>query len=112
MVEFLKGKAAKVEQEDGTGNLLVTAEDVLSGKKITRSVGLLVLATGMQPQTAGLPANLARNEFRFLDDANGGDGIDRGRLRPASGGGIGHGRGCHGAALKAMATTLRSAQNA
>jgi len=50
-LELVKGKAAKVEEERGTGNILVTAEDVLSGRKTTRKAGLLVLATGIVPET-------------------------------------------------------------
>jgi quinone-modifying oxidoreductase subunit QmoA len=74
-VEFVKGKAAKVEEETGSGDLLVTAEDVLTGHKTTRRVGLLVLATGIVPQTDGLPADFLRDEFHFLAGNGHGGGV-------------------------------------
>lgn len=66
---ILKGKAAKVEEDPATGDLLVTAEDVASGKRITERAGLVVLATGIVPNTAGLPADFPRDEFGFLTSA-------------------------------------------
>jgi heterodisulfide reductase subunit A-like polyferredoxin len=65
-IELIKGKAAKVEEDPATGDLLVTAEDVSSGRKSTRRVNLLILATGIVPQTAGLPEDFPRDEFGFL----------------------------------------------
>jgi quinone-modifying oxidoreductase subunit QmoA len=65
-IEFIKGKAAKVEEDPASGDVLVTAEDALSGKRITRRVSLLVLATGIVPQTDGLPQGFALDEFRFI----------------------------------------------
>ncbi len=67
-VELIKGKAAKVEEDPATKDILVTAEDVLGGKRITRRVSLLILATGIVPQTEGLPAGLALDEFRFVSN--------------------------------------------
>ncbi|MET1124435.1 MAG: CoB--CoM heterodisulfide reductase iron-sulfur subunit A family protein [Archaeoglobaceae archaeon] len=46
-VELIKGKVAKVEQQNG--KLVVTAEDTLSGVKVRQEVDMVVLATGMQP---------------------------------------------------------------
>ncbi len=65
-VEFIKGKAAKVEEDPATGDVLVTAEDALSGKRVTRRVSLLVLATGIVPQTEGLPPGFALDQSRFI----------------------------------------------
>ena len=70
-LQLIKGKVAKVEEDPATGDLLITAEDVLQAKKLTRRVNLLVLATGIVPQTAGLPAALARDEFGFAGNGAG-----------------------------------------
>jgi quinone-modifying oxidoreductase subunit QmoA len=71
----VKGKVAKVEEEPGTHDLLVTAEDVRSGKKQTQRFDLVVLATGIVPQTDGLPAGFALDEFGFLSLAEGVAGL-------------------------------------
>ena len=110
-IEFIKGKAAKVEEVDGAGDVVVTAEDALSGRRVTRKVGLLVLATGIVPQTAGLPAGFQLDEFRFISG------------RPGSGGLYGAGcvrrpeevsatiQDATGAALKALQCVARSAHH-
>ncbi len=111
-LELLKGKAAKVEQETSSNDLLITAEDVMSGKKITRRFNLLVLATGIVPQTAGLPDGFSRDEYSFLRDSNREGGL--------------YAAGCvkrpeevsaavqdaTGAALKALGCAVRSSQHA
>jgi quinone-modifying oxidoreductase subunit QmoA len=74
-VRFVKGKVAKVEEEPGTHDLLVTAEDVLRGKKKTQRFDLVVLATGIVPQTVGLPAGFTSDEFGFLSLADGAAGL-------------------------------------
>ncbi len=108
-IELIKGKAAKVEQDGG--QLAITAEDVMSGKRITEKVDLLVLATGIVPNTQGLPADFARDEFQFLDNPPGKTGV--------------YGAGCvrrpeevsatvqdgTGAALKAFQCAMRSANH-
>lgn len=48
-VIFIKGKVAKVEEDPNTKNVIVTADDMLSGDLVRVEVDLLVLATGMQP---------------------------------------------------------------
>jgi quinone-modifying oxidoreductase subunit QmoA len=65
-VELIKGKVAEIEAEANTGDLIVTAEDVLSGRKVIRKAGLVVLATGIVPQTKGLPAGFVLDEFGFV----------------------------------------------
>jgi quinone-modifying oxidoreductase subunit QmoA len=108
---LIKGKAAKVEEDPGTGDLLVTAEDALSGKKTTLRAGLVVLATGIVPQTSGLPAGFPRDEFGFLSQPPESEGL--------------YGAGCArrpgevsstvqeatGAALKALQCAARSVRH-
>lgn len=67
-IELIKGKPGKVEQYADTGNLLVTAEDILKGQKATREFDLVVLAVGMVPQSGGLPVNLLTDEFGFVSN--------------------------------------------
>jgi quinone-modifying oxidoreductase subunit QmoA len=110
-VKFVKGKIAKVEEDPGTRDLLVTFEDVFSGKKQTQRFDLVVLATGIVPQTDGLPKEFKLDEFHFLGAPNGSAGF--------------YGAGCAhrpeevsaavqdatGAALKALQCVARSAQH-
>jgi len=74
-VRFVKGKVAKVEEDTRTHDLLVTAEDVLSGTKKTQQFDLVVLATGIVPQTDGLPKEFTLDEFRFLSAPEGSAGL-------------------------------------
>jgi quinone-modifying oxidoreductase subunit QmoA len=108
---LVKGKVAKVEEDPATHDLLVTAEDVQTGRKTTARVGMLVLATGIVPQTANLPAGFTLDEFQFLAHADGRTGL--------------YGAGCvarpgevsatvqdaTGAALKALQAVVRSAHH-
>jgi heterodisulfide reductase subunit A-like polyferredoxin len=108
---LVKGKVARVEQDQSTQDLLVTAEDVLNGRKVTTRVNMVVLATGIVPETGSLPAGFALDEFRFLARSNGRPGF--------------FGAGCAarpeevsatvqdatGAALKALQAVVRSAHH-
>lgn len=64
-VELIKGKVGKVQEHPVSGDLQVLAEDVLGGRKIMREYDLVVLATGMVPQTSGIPLKVAVDEFGF-----------------------------------------------
>lgn len=52
-VSFIKGKVAKTSKQGG--GLLLEVEDTMSGNKLQEEAELVVLATGMQPCSAGLP---------------------------------------------------------
>jgi quinone-modifying oxidoreductase subunit QmoA len=73
-LRLIKGKVGRVD-ESPTGDLLVTAEDALSTRKSTMHFELVVLATGMEPQTEGLPKAFQRDEFGFLNAPNGNGGM-------------------------------------
>ncbi len=64
-IKFLKGKVAKIEEDPGTKDLTVTAEDALSNTIIHNKADLVVLATGMQPSAAEvkIPASLDTDSF-------------------------------------------------
>ncbi|MCX6543322.1 MAG: FAD-dependent oxidoreductase [Acidobacteria bacterium] len=108
---LIKGKVAKVDEDPATHDLLVTAEDVQTGKKITARVGLLVLATGIVPQTSNLPAGFALDEFRFLAHAEGRAGFFAAGcvVRPAEVSSTV--QDATGAALKALQAVVRSAHH-
>lgn len=66
-VDWIKGKVAKVEP--GTdGNVVVTAEDAVSGDLVTREFDMIVLATGMEPNTATekVPASVQYTDEGFV----------------------------------------------
>jgi quinone-modifying oxidoreductase subunit QmoA len=66
-LRLVKGKVARVDENAATGDLLVTAEDTITGRKNTMNFEMVVLATGMVPRTKGLPVKLRRDDFGFLD---------------------------------------------
>ncbi len=66
-IHLVKGKVARVEENPATGDLLVTAEDALAGRKSTQHFELVVLATGIVPQTNDLLVAIGRDEFGFLN---------------------------------------------
>ncbi len=72
-IELIKGKAGKVQERPGSQDLLVTAEDILGGRTITREYDLVVLAVGIVPQSGNLPVDVTVDEFGFL--SNGKPGV-------------------------------------
>jgi quinone-modifying oxidoreductase subunit QmoA len=74
-IRVVKGKVARVEENRATGDLLVSAEDTLTSRKSTENFELVVLATGIVPQTEGLPAEFPRDEFGFLNGHDGSPGL-------------------------------------
>jgi len=74
-VFFIKGKVADVSEDPATGNIVVVAENAVTGEKIHQTVEMAVLATGMQPTAvAARPsADLKYSEDGFIiNDFNGG----------------------------------------
>ena len=68
-VELIKGKVGKVQEQPGSRDLLVSAEDVLGRRKIAREYDLVVLAVGIVPQSGGMPAGVQLDEFGFAADS-------------------------------------------
>ncbi len=97
-VELIKGKVGKVQEHPATRDLLVTAEDILGRRKISREYDLVVLAVGMVPQTNGLPVSL--DEFGFV--SNGKPGVYAAGCVKRPGEVAASIRDATGAALKAM----------
>ena len=69
-VSLIKGKVAKITEEAGSGNLVVQAEDTLTGEPVNQNVDLVVLATGIVPNEPSvaleLEGELDRDEHGFL----------------------------------------------
>lgn len=108
---LIKGKVAKVEEDPATHDLLVTAEDVQSGRKVTARAGMLVLATGIVPQTAKLPAGFILDEFNFLVHAEGRTGLYAAGCAARPGEVSATVQDATGAALKALQAVVRSAHH-
>lgn len=68
-VTLTKGKVAKLEEDPATGDVIVTAEDVLGGGRIHERFDLVVLATGMEAAARGqkLPLDLPMEENDFIE---------------------------------------------
>ncbi len=65
---LVKGRVGRIEEDPNTHDLFVTVEDALAGRKSIRKFGLVVLATGMVPQSDGLPSGFERDEYGFVAD--------------------------------------------
>jgi quinone-modifying oxidoreductase subunit QmoA len=67
-VFFIKGKVAEVKPGSDSGNVIVVAENAVTGEKVEKEVEMVVLATGMQPTAAEttLPADLKFNSDGFI----------------------------------------------
>jgi quinone-modifying oxidoreductase subunit QmoA len=81
---FHRGKVGKIT-EGADGNVVLEAENTLTGKITRMEVDMAVLATGMVPNTASEPPPLdtARDEFGFLVPASDGGVIGAGvAVRP------------------------------
>jgi quinone-modifying oxidoreductase subunit QmoA len=110
-VHFIKGKVAKVLADPaGTGDLIVEADEMLSGTKRRVNVDLVVLATGMQPSLSGaapIPGLAVEfDEHGFaLENRAAGVFVAGVAHRPADV--VTTVRDATGAALKAIHTTVR-----
>lgn len=67
-LHFHRGKVAKIVENSANGNLILHAENTLTGDITETEVELAVLATGMVPNTADEPPPLdtTRDEFGFI----------------------------------------------
>jgi len=66
---LVKGKVANITEDSSTGNLIVEAEDTLTGRKVAQPVGMVVLATGMVPNGIGdtqVEGGVDLDEYGFL----------------------------------------------
>jgi quinone-modifying oxidoreductase subunit QmoA len=105
-IRLVKGKVGKIEEDAATGDLVVVAEDVLNGKKLTVQTNMVVLATGIVPQTRDLPQGFTLDEFGFV--TNGGNGLSGAGCARRPGEVAASVRDGTGAALKAFQSVVGS----
>lgn len=76
-VGFVKGKVAKIEEDPDTKDLALDVEDTLSGETLHEKFDLVVLATGVVPNTADLkiPVELKYDDYGFVDGSAEVDGV-------------------------------------
>ncbi len=71
-LNFIKGKVAKIEEDSDTKDLIVIAEDTISGKRVSERVNMVVLAMGMQPSMAGISIpGVSIDEYGFVRETEG-----------------------------------------
>jgi quinone-modifying oxidoreductase, subunit QmoA len=76
-VTLIKGKAGEITEDPQTGLVTVQVEDQATGNILKEQFDLVVLATGMVPNTAGdqLPVNLTRDDSGFVLADQGASGV-------------------------------------
>ena len=72
-LHLIKGKVAEIQEDSGSGDLTVVAEDIYSGTKYHETVDLVVLATGMQPTLSdeAVPFDISPDKDGFFSENNG-----------------------------------------
>jgi quinone-modifying oxidoreductase subunit QmoA len=76
-VSFVKGKVARIDEEPESKDLLLDVEDTLSRENLHERFDLVVLATGMVPNTADVkvPFALKYDQYGFIDGSTGVEGV-------------------------------------
>ncbi len=76
-VHFVKGKVAGIKEGSSPGNLVLEVEDTIAGEKPWPEFDLVVLATGMVPNTADspIPFNVETDEHGFMDASTDVEGV-------------------------------------
>ena len=76
-VEFFKGKVAQITQDEAGKKLVLKVEDTTAEALHEISVDLVVLATGMQPNTAEnpIPAQVPYDDYGFVASQTAAAGI-------------------------------------
>ncbi len=67
-VSFIKGKVGTIMQDPETKKVTVFADDMVKGEPVKVEVDLVVLATGMVPNTleAKIPADVPQDDYGFV----------------------------------------------
>jgi quinone-modifying oxidoreductase subunit QmoA len=76
-VTFIKGKVAKIEEDPESKDLSLDVEDTLSGETLHQKFDMVVLATGIVPNTADakVPFELKYDDYGFVDGTTNIDGV-------------------------------------
>ena len=108
-VSLIKGKVARVEEDPATKNPVVEVEDTLSGEKLKAQADLVVLATGIVPNTLGgnIPVDITCDDFGFVVSDPAKTGVYGAGCAKRPTGVAQSVQDATGAALKAIQSTLR-----
>lgn len=76
-VTFIKGKVAEIHEDAASGNLILDVEDTVMKRTLHQGFDLVVLATGMAPNTAELPvsSSMQLDAYGFIDGSTGVEGV-------------------------------------
>jgi quinone-modifying oxidoreductase subunit QmoA len=76
-ISFIKGKVAEIKEDASSNDLLLDVEDTISGEKLHQKFDMVVLATGMVPNTVdiNLPFELNYDKYGFIDGSTNIDGV-------------------------------------
>jgi quinone-modifying oxidoreductase subunit QmoA len=76
-ISFVKGKVAKITEDSDTGNLVLDVEDTISGENLHETFDMVVLATGIVPNTDELkiPIEPALDDYGFIDGSTSAEGV-------------------------------------
>jgi quinone-modifying oxidoreductase subunit QmoA len=76
-VSFVKGKVAGIDESPEGGRLTLAVEDTIAGQKPHPEFDLVVLATGIVPNTADspIPFKVETDEYGFMDGATDVEGV-------------------------------------
>jgi quinone-modifying oxidoreductase subunit QmoA len=106
-VSLVRGKVAKVEEDPATSDLAVEVEDTLKGDKIRAKADMVVLATGIVPQSPGKNISVRCDEFGFITSDPSNRGIYGAGCVKSPTGVAQSVQGATGAALKAIQSVVR-----
>jgi quinone-modifying oxidoreductase subunit QmoA len=76
-ISFVKGKVAEIKEDPESKDLMLVVEDTIAGQKLHETFDMVVLATGMVPNTADvkIPIELKYDEYGFIDGSTRVDGV-------------------------------------
>jgi quinone-modifying oxidoreductase, subunit QmoA len=76
-VSYIKGHVAKIGEEPENKDLILHVEDTLSRENLHQKFDMVVLATGMVPNTADvkIPFELKYDQYGFINGADDVDGV-------------------------------------
>lgn len=76
-ISYIKGKVATISEEPESKDLILDVEDTLSRENLHEKFDMVVLSTGMVPNTADIkiPFELKYDEYGFIDGSSNVDGV-------------------------------------
>jgi quinone-modifying oxidoreductase subunit QmoA len=76
-VSYVKGKVAEINEDPDSKNLTLTVEDTISGENLHQKFDMVVLATGIVPNTVDvkIPLDLKYDEYGFIDGSTTVEGV-------------------------------------